>query len=554
MKKQNGFISSSSSVSICYTNRTTVQGYSNYTSVTSNWSVTSYGAPYTVYSNLHETQTSNSSYSWKTYASTSYMRIEYFLEAVEKLGSEYSKDTFIKMPLTNYSRNVASDNLYNGFVDIVITFQTNTRLCGIELLNPWVNKLSYDEDASNWMYLPTKFNIYKVDNSKINDALNEITYENDVACITDYAEHKTIRPMRYDTFENDKNLIFLGNYNVNWKNKASYKCFFKFNEKDAESINLKNNDNSVGTATWECKQLVLRIFESSFNSSLKNIKVPGKNYTYIEENIRKYILNKEIEYGTKYAGENPTIDNIGELLGKSKISKSKSASSLGLNDNWKFGSSIVRSYTDADIVYFTAGIKYKLGGIQILLSPDIFSISEMKMYNYSGKSNNKVYIGEWNKDAKRVEYYGAKTIKTSPYIDIDPDSTTIRWRHNFNLPPKYLDAQLFLRFKMSYDTFNVGDVITNIVNVNNNPLSMKLTGSTIEVNISNGIGFTNPETGEFLTFMKGLGVQMDKPGSYDALKAAEKVGANILDAGSYVSSKMEGDCPFQIYFVIKRLF
>ena len=107
---------------------------------------------------------------------------------------------------------------------------------------------------------------------------------------------------------------------------------------------------------------------------------------------------------------------------------------------------------------------------------------------------------------------------------------------------------------MSYDTFNVGDVITNIVNVNNNPLSMKLTGSTIEVNISNGIGFTNPETGEFLTFMKGLGVQMDKPGSYDALKAAEKVGANILDAGSYVSSKMEGDCPFQIYFVIKRLF
>ena len=357
MKKQNGFISSSSSVSICYTNRTAVQGYSNYTSVTSNWSVTSYGAPYTVYSNLHETQTSNSSYSWKTYASTSYMRIEYFLEAVEKLGSEYSKDTFIKMPLTNYSRNVASDNLYNGFVDIVITFQTNTRLCGIELLNPWVNKLSYDEDASNWMYLPTKFNIYKVDNSKINDALNEITYENDVACITDYAEHKTIRPMRYDTFENDKNLIFLGNYNVNWKNKASYKCFFKFNEKDAESINLKNNDNSVGTATWECKQLVLRIFESSFNSSLKNIKVPGKNYTYIEENIRKYILNKEIEYGTKYAGENPTIHNIGELLGKSKISKSGSASTLGLNDNWKFGSSIVRSYTDADILYFTAGIK-----------------------------------------------------------------------------------------------------------------------------------------------------------------------------------------------------
>lgn len=568
MKKQNGFISSSSSVSICYTNRsvawdtvstqirTEVATYgastTSYSTVSNSWSTTSTGAPYTTYTNLHETNTSNSSYSWKTYSSTSYMRIEYFLEAVETVGSAYSKDSTIKMPLSNYSKNVASDNLYNGFVDIVISFPTTTRLCGIELINPWINKLSYDNNASDWMYLPTRFTIYKVDESKINEALQEITYENDVAQISDYAENKTIRPIRYDHFENDPNLIFLGNYKVKWKNKASYKCFFRFNAKDAESINLKNDANSVGTATWECKQLVLRIFETGFKpNSLKNTNIPGKNYTYINENIRKFILNKELEYGTKYCGENPTIDNIHELIGKDNIYKGSTSS--GLSNNWTFGSNVKRSYKDASTVYFTTGINYKLGGIQPLLSPDIFSISEMKMYKYSGKSNNRVYLGEWNKDAKQIEYYGAKTIKTSPYIDIN-SSTSLKWKHNFNIPPKYLDAQLFIRFKNEYDSFSVGDVITNITNVNNNPLSMKLTGSTVEVNLSNGIGFTNPTTGEFLTFMNGIGVQMDKPGNFDALRAAQNVGANVLDAGSYVAARITGDYPFQIYFVIKRLF
>jgi hypothetical protein len=86
---------------------------------------------------------------------------------------------------------------------------------------------------------------------------------------------------------------------------------------------------------------------------------------------------------------------------------------------------------------------------------------------------------------------------------------------------------------------------------------MKMTGSTIEVNLSNGIGFTNPTTGEFLTFLNGIGVQMDRPGNYDALTAAQKVGANILDAGSFTSAEIrseDGEFPFQIYFVIKRLF
>lgn len=491
MKKQNGFISSSSSVSICYTDRSVFAGYTNVHNIATAWTVTSYGSPYTVYNNIHETFNTDSNYSWNTYASTSYMRIEYFLEAIEKLGEAYSQDTKVEMPLTNYSRNVASDDLYDGFVDIVITFPTMIRIAGIELLNPWITK-TFTDDASDWMYLPTKFNIYKVDNSKINEALNEITYENDVACITSFdGVNKTIRPMRYDSIENDKNLIFLGNYEVNWKNKASHKCFFKYNSKDVTSLNLKNYENNVGTATWECKQVVLRIFKTGFSSSLKYKKVPGKNYTYIEENIYNNILMKEISYGTKYCGNEPTIENIIGLLGYSGISSDNNPTS---DLNWSFGGRNSRSYVNADEISFTAGINYKLGGIQILLSPDIFSISEMKMYNYNGKSNNKVYIGEWNKDAKRIEYYGAKTIKTSPFIDIDNNSSTLSWRHNFNLPPKYLDAQMFIRFKMEYDSFSVGDIITNIVNVNNNPISMKLTGSTIEINLSNGIGFTNPTT------------------------------------------------------------
>ena len=67
-------------------------------------------------------------------------------------------------------------------------------------------------------------------------------------------------------------------------------------------------------------------------------------------------------------------------------------------------------------------------------------------------------------------------------------------------------------------------------------------------------GFVNPTTGEFISFMNGIGVQMDRPGSYDALNAAVNVGANIIDAGSSVAASITGGCPFQIYFVVKRLF
>lgn len=552
MKKQNGFISSSSSVSICYTSRTetTFDGYTGHYDISSGWSVQTYGEPYTTYTNLYETHNSTANYSWKTYTSTSYMRIEYFLEAVEKIGEAYTKNTKNELPLSNYSKNVAYDNLYNGFVDVVITFPTYIRLAGIELINPWINKLSSD-NSSNWRYLPSKFRIYKVNTEKYNTALENVSYENDVAQVTDYAGNTSIRPIRYDSAENDSNLIFLGNYDVNWENKSSHKCFFKFNSKDASSINVLN-DSNMGTATWECKQIVLRIFETAISESdLKNINVPGKDYTFIEKKIREYILEKELSYGTKYAGMNPDVDNIGALIGMEKINSSNNPLA---DKNWQFGGNKTRSYAKADDVYFSSGIEYKLGGIQLLLSPDIFSISEMKMYDYASRQNNKVYIGQWNVERNKIDYYGAKTIKTSPGIDLNKSSGLIKWHHNFNIPPKYLDAKMYIRFKIDYDSFNQGDVIANVVNVQGNPLSMKMTGSTIEVNLSNGIGFTNPSTGEFLSFQNGIGIQMDRPGDNDAVIAAKAAGATIEDGGSSVAAKIEGDCPFQVYFVIKRLF
>lgn len=551
MKKQNGFISSSSSVSICYTSRTerVFDHYEGAYDISAGWSVQTYGEPYTEYTKLRETYNETANYSWKTYSSKSYMRIEYFLEAVEKLGEEYSKNAKVNIPLSNYSKNVAYDDLYNGFIDVVITFPTYIRLAGIELINPWVNKLASD-NSSYWRYLPSKFRIYKVNTDGINEALEQITYENDVARFSKYSGETSIRPIRYDSAENDTNLIFLGNYEVNWRNKASHKCFFKFNSKDPMSTNLVNDAN-MGTATWECKQIVLRIYETGVSYSNKHVKVPGKNYTYIEKKIREYILEKELSYGTKYAGVDPNVDNIGALIGLTNIS----AGSNPLADkNWSFGGSKTRSYETADDVYFSTGIEYKLGGIQLLLSPDIFSISEMKMYDYVSKQNNKVYIGQWDPNTSHIEYYGAKTTKTSPFIDINKTSGLIRWNHSFNVPPKYLDAKMFLRFKMDYDSFNQGDVIANVVNIQGNPISMKMTGSTIEVNLSNGIGFTNPTTGEFLSFQNGIGIQMDRPGNNDAVLAAKAAGATIEDGGSSVAAKIEGDCPFQVYFVIKRLF
>ena len=204
---------------------------------------------------------------------------------------------------------------------------------------------------------------------------------------------------------------------------------------------------------------------------------------------------------------------------------------------------------------FEAGLKYKLGGIQLLLSPDIFAVAEMKMYNYNSKPNSKVYVGEWSKDFQELEYYGTGVVKTSPYISIsDTNAQSISWKHNFNVPPKYLDAQVFVRFNMDFGDFYAGDVVTTLVNINKEPLTLRLSGTEVQVSIANGICFTNPTTGEFMTFLNGVGVQLDRPGNYDAYNAALKVGANILDYGSSVASTMTGGYPFDIYFVVKRLF
>lgn len=228
----------------------------------------------------------------------------------------------------------------------------------------------------------------------------------------------------------------------------------------------------------------------------------------------------------------------------------------------KFGGSVERNYNTANDVRFTAGIEYKLGGIQLLLSPDIFSVAEMKMYNYSNTTNNKVFIGEWNKDAQMLVYYGTGTTKRSSPIDVSVTNTTaIVWKHNFNIPPKYLDVKVYAQFIVDYGTFYAGDVVTNLTNANREPLTIRLTGSDVMLNISNGIGFTNPETGEFMVFKDGKGIQMDREGNYDALNAAIAINANVLAAQSIVSTKIEADdpskgeaYPFKIYFVVKRLF
>ena len=556
MKKQNGFISSSSSVTITYTTKygpdkvdwtKTYLQNSNITDIHDNktWSTT-------------ETLTQNSAItnlSWKTFNSTSYARIEYFLEAVEKLNSPYTSNTNQYMNLANYSSIASNYDIYSGFVDIVITFPTEIRLAGIELINPWINKLANSKEANYWRYLPSNFKIYKVNNSKINENNDSVTYEYDIAKKTSSNENRSLRPIRYDKLDNDNNLIFLGSYNVNWQNRSSYKCFFKYNSLDNASINLKNNSENTGTATWKCKQLVLRITKTKISERYTNDSFDMiDGLTQIEYKIGEYIRANEIKFGSKYLGDEPSVAQCYALtqLENPEISNERTDIS-----GWVFNNSAKRRYDTVKSLKFRCGLEYKLGGIQLLLSPDIFSVSEMKMYNYSNGTNNKVFIGEWDNNLQEIQYYGTGTIKTSPYISIsDKNLALISWKHNFNIPPKYLDVQLFARFNLDYDSFYVGDVVTNLVNLDKEPLSIKLTGSEVQVNISKGIGFTNPQTGEFLSFFNGTGVQMERSGNYDAYKAALAVGAEdyILDYGSKVASTITGGFPFDLYFVVKRLF
>ena len=304
-----------------------------------------------------------------------------------------------------------------------------------------------------------------------------------------------------------------------------------------------SSDTSNGTATWKCKQLVLRINSTNKSSSQKGT---------IEDRIGEYIKSVETQYGTTFNNRTPTANECKDLIGRTDLSND-------VEDipGWKFGTSIKRSYNSVEDVKFEAGLNYTIGGIQPLLSPDIFSVSEMKMYDYANRTNNKVFIGEWNSDYDELEYYGSGTIKTSPDIEISSSNfSVIKWRHNFNIPPKYLEAKVYAKFTMDYDNFYNGDVVENLVNVNGEPLTVKLTGTEVQINLSNGIGFTNPETGEFMSFKNGDGVQMDRQGEYDAYNAAINVGAEdyVLDYGSTIASTITGGYPFVLYFVVKRLF
>lgn len=576
MKHQTGFISSSSSVTITYATRTSSKlvGYSDLVSATTKTQEDiSYGASHSKINHL-QPSSKNMNLLWKTYESTSYQRIESFLEAVEKLNTPYSKTTKTYFPLSNFAEYIDERNIYNGFVDVVITFPCKIRLAGIELLNPWVNKYTNDVEASYWRYLPSRFSIFKVNDELKNNSLKNMTYEDDIAKTDEFGNDKpTFRPVRYDNIESDDRMIFLGRYEVNWETTPSYKCFFKFNENDKASVNVENSSSNAGTATWECKQLVLRIFKTKMSSDI----ITGNNIT---EKIAEYIADKETELGTTIAGKQPTPKDVFNRINffiapddpncpwanysdgeKGTISCDINGKITGMQE-WKFGSHSKRRYDKVGNVKFPAGLEYKLGGIQLLLSPDIFCISEMKMYNYANLTNNKVFIGEWNKDHQGLEYYGAGTLKSSPMIDVsNVKANAITWKHNFNIPPKYLDAKVYVKFKVDFDSFYAGDVVSNLVNADKEPLTMRITGTDITLNISNGICFTNPETGEFLQFKNGFGIQHDREGEYDALKAARAVGAPVLKAQSIVASKIEaidpskGNAyPFEIYFVVKRLF
>lgn len=563
MKIQNGFISSSSSVSVTYfatPSRITTTSLGYVTDHIDQYNVydTGVGSTYGLMSQFYSDYKGTQSLSWQTQASTTYEKIESFLEVTEKLGEPYQKNNLYFQNMENYSPTVAlEDGIYNGFVDIVITLPKKARLAGIELINPWVSNRFGVEYASHWRYLPVKFNIYKVNtedkngNKILNNALEEISYENDIANNSTVNKERTLRPIKYNSLNGDDYLTLLGSYfDVDWQNISSYKCFFKYNPNDPKSQNTGYNTGTNGTATWECKQLVLRIFETKERVQHLNVKI-NSTTSKIEDLIYDYMLSKEIGYGTTYAGKKPTISQIKTLFGKENISANNNPTG---NGNWNFGSMYIRSYSRVGDFKFKSGIDYKLGGIQLLLAPDVFSISEMKMYNYDGSALNKVYIGEYDNETNEIYYYGGKTVKQSPYVDINNVNSLITWRHNFNIPSNYLEGKIYIRFNMSFSNFEVGDIIDNIVDVDNNPISIKLTNNTISINLSQGIGFVNPHTGKFMAFNGGTGMQMDEPGDYEALAAAIDLGATVISSGSSKAASITGGYPFQLYFVVKRLF
>ena len=140
--------------------------------------------------------------------------------------------------------------------------------------------------------------------------------------------------------------------------------------------------------------MVIRIFETKVKLSHLNVEdrsapsiiTDGKSrhMTYIEKLICEYILEKEKEYGTTYGERTyPSLAQIWQLYNLNEEFSSDIYPSTLEDKNWKFGSKFIRSYNKVGEIKFKSGIDYKIGGIQLLISPDIFSISEMKMYNYA---------------------------------------------------------------------------------------------------------------------------------------------------------------------------
>lgn len=567
MKKTNSFISSSGGWSYTWCTGTWSSVTSTFTQdknhTYDNWSTQTTFSTYRTETYSQMTQSSKSltdiqTLSWETYESTAYEKIEYFLEATQKLNEGYSNDNgMFWQHFAQYDASVAIKDVYNGFIDLVITFPVELRLAGIQLINPWANATITSDNYNKWRYLPSTFKIYKVNHEKLNDALNEYTYENDVAKKTNYANIQSIRPINHMFLNQDEGLTLLGSYdNIYWNQRETYDCFFKFNSDDEASINSNVTslaNKSLGTATWKCKQLVLRIFKTKINNNVTNIiSKDGKN-TNIENLIYSYILEKEKAFGTTFAGNELTIENVKSLIGVENISNINNPIKTSERSLWNFKGSAVRSYNKFRDLKFESGIKYKIGGIQPLFSPDVFSISEMKMYDYAGNTANKVYIGEWDPDDELVVYYGTKAMRISEPFDIG-NVNYVEWNHNFNVPTKYLDCKVFAKFKMGYDTFKKDDIISNLVTIDKVPLSVKITNNKVTLSLAEGVGFTNPETGEFISFKDKFGIQMDRPGNYDSLVAAMDTKATIESAGSTVSTVVTGDCPFQLYFVVKRLF
>ena len=75
------------------------------------------------------------------------------MEATQKLNEGYTNNTgMFFQQFAQYDASVALRDIYNGFIDLVITFPVELRIAGIELINPWANASITSDDYNNWRY------------------------------------------------------------------------------------------------------------------------------------------------------------------------------------------------------------------------------------------------------------------------------------------------------------------------------------------------------------------------------------------------------------------